>query len=395
MRRTAIFLLMAGALVAPAISAFAQTETGGVTIRLLEAPTVREKDPRAQRSIVDHVAPGTSFTRKFEVGNTTTNRRTIQIYDAAADVQGGTFVHADGRTQNELTSWVTLSMASADLAPGQKVEPTVTVTVPDDAPPGERYGVIWAELPPRTPPQGGVAVVNRVGLRIYLSVGPGGEPAMDFVIQSLTATRDAEKRPVVQATVRNTGGRALDLTGKLTLTDGPGGLRAGPFDAKVGTTLAIGASAPVAVPLDPSLPDGPWKATIEMTSSTTTRTATATITFPSAANASAAPVDATPVEDEGGGLPVVALVGGALGLLLLGLLLFLLLRRRGGSEAVPVMPLDDVLTELRTAQGARRDELMRQAVVYGATAIQASPALRALPVDTAAELGRRVAKSGR
>src|SRR5687768_12419284 len=99
MRRTAIFLLMAGALVAPAISASAQTPSpssgAGVGIRLLEAPTAREKDPRALRSVVDHVKPGTSFSRKFEVSNTTTNRRTVQIYTAAADVQGGTFVHAD------------------------------------------------------------------------------------------------------------------------------------------------------------------------------------------------------------------------------------------------------------------------------------------------------------
>lgn len=398
MRRTAIFLLMAGALVAPAISASAQTPSpssgAGVGIRLLEAPTARENDPRAKRSIVDHVKPGASFSRKFEVSNTTQNRRTVQIYAAAADVQGGTFVHADGKTQNELSSWITLTMSSADLAAGQKVEPVLTVTVPRDASEGERYAVVWAELPPRTPPGGGVAVVNRVGIRVYLSVGGGGEPATDFVIESLTATRNSSKRPVVQATVRNTGGRALDLTGKLTLTDGPGGLRAGPFDANVGTTLAIGASAPVAVPLDPSLPDGPWKATIEMTSSTTTRRATATITFPSAAGASAAPVDATPVDDGGSSFPVLPVAIGG-GLLLLLLLLLLFLRRRGSSEPVVVMPLDDVLTELRTAEGARREELMRQAVVYGATAIQASPALRGLPVETAAELGRRVAKSGR
>lgn len=395
MRRTvAIFLLVAGAIFAPAIGAFAQSEPGSIGIRLLQAPTEREKDPRATRSIVDHVKPGSSFTRKFEVKNVSGNRRTVQIYDAAAEVQGGTFVVADGRTQNELSSWITTSMTSADLTPGQSVEPTLTVTVPADASPGERYAVVWAELPPRTPPNGGVAVVNRVGIRVYLSVGPGGEPAMDFTIESLTASRDASKRPVVNATIRNTGGRALDLTGNLRLAEGPGGLSAGPFDAKVGTTLAIGASAPVAVPLDPSLPDGPWKATIEMRSSNTVRTATATITFPSAANASAAPVAADPVkEDKKSAFPVLPVVIG--GAVLVALLLLLLLRRRGGSAPVPVMPLDDVLAELRTANGARKDELMRQAVVYGAAAIQASPELRNLPVETAAELGRRVSKSGR
>jgi hypothetical protein len=397
MRRTvAIFLLVAGALVAPAIGASAQSDTGGVGIRLREAPTEREKDPRAVRSIVDHVKPGASFSRKFEVANTTKNRRTVQIYAAGADVKGGEFVVADDKIQNELSSWVSINMTSADLAAGQSVEPVLTIAVPKDATAGERYGVVWAELPPREPPGGGVAIRNRVGLRIYLSVGPGGEPATDFRIESMTATRDATHRPVVQATIRNIGGRALDLTGNLRLSEGPSGLAAGPFDARVGTTLAIGASAPVAVPLSPELPDGPWKATIEMRSSTTVRTATATITFPSASGASAAPVNAAPI---GGGskkssLPVVPLVIGA-GVALLLLFLLLLLLRRRGSDPVTAMPLDDVLDELRTAQGARRDELMRQAVVYGAAAIQASPALRTLPVDTASELGRRVSKAGR
>ena len=395
MRRTvAIFLLMAGALVAPAISASAQ-DSGGVGIRLLEAPTAREKDPRAQRSVVDHVKPGDSFERKFEVKNTTSERRSIQIYPGAAEVQGGTFLVADGHTQNELSSWITVDTPVADLAAGQSVQPKLRISVPADATAGERYAVVWAELPPRTPPGGGVAVVNRVGLRIYLSVGPGGEPPTDFVIESLTATRDAEKRPVVQATIRNTGGRALDLTGNLRLADGPGGLSAGPFDAKVGTTLAIGASAPVAVPLDPSLPDGPWKATIEMRSSTTVRTATATITFPSSAGASGPPVSAKPVA-KGGSFPVMALVGGGVALLLL-LLLLLLLRRRGDREpkAPPPVPLDAVLTELRTASGERREELMRLAVGHGRDAIAKSPALRLLPVETATELGKRVSKGAR
>ncbi|HWL35762.1 MAG TPA: peptidase [Frankiaceae bacterium] len=393
-RALAMLLLMAGTLV-PAISASAQSQNGGVGIRLLEAPTAREKDPRARRSIVDHVKPGASFSRKFEVSNTTSGQRLISIYAAAADVVGGQFVPADGRTQNELSGWITLDTNNADLPAGGTVQPRLTITVPPTATEGERYAVIWAELPPATPPAGGVAVVNRVGLRVYLSVGAGGEPATDFVIESLTAERDAQKRPVVQATVKNTGGRALDLSGNLRLTNGPGGLSAGPFDARLGTTLAIGASAPVTIPLDPSLPDGPWDARIELRSSTTVRTAEATITFPAAAGATASPVAADPVEEKSSSsmLPVLLAVGG--GVLLLLLLLFLLLRRRSSAPPTVALPLDDVLTELRTAEGKRRTELMGMAAAYGKEAIMASPALAALPVQTARDLGERVAKTGR
>jgi len=269
----------------------------------------------------------------------------------------------------------------------------MTITVPPTASAGERYAVVWAELPPATPPGGGVAVVNRVGLRVYLSVGPGGEPKTDFVIESLTAERDAQSRPVVKATVRNTGGRALDLSGNLRLTDGPGGLSAGPFDARLGTTLAIDASAPVTVPLDSSLPDGPWKARIELRSSTTIRAAEAVITFPEGAGAVGAPVQASPVDDSSSSLPtILAAVGG---LLLLAVLLLLLLLRRRRDEPTVVLPLDAVLTELRSADGKRRAELMGMAVAYGKDAIMASPELANLPVQTARDLGERVSKAGR
>lgn len=396
MRRSlTILLLMAGAL-APAIGASAQQDTGGVGIRLLEAPTNRQNDPRARRSIVDHVKPGTSFSRKFEVSNTTNGTRTVSIYAAGADVSGGEFVPADGHTQNELSSWITIDTTSANLAAGEVVQPRLTITVPADATAGERYAVVWAELPPRRPPGGGVAVVNRVGLRVYLSVGAGGEPATDFVIASLTAERDAQHNPVVLALVRNTGGRALDLSGALRLANGPGGLTAGPFDAKLGTTLAIGASEPVTISLDPRLPDGPWDATIELRSSTTVRTATARITFPSGANESASPVPAEPVSKGNDVLPLLLGGGAVLVVLLLLLAVFLLTRRRRDAAApVPVLPLDDALRELTTATGKRREELMRQAAGYGRAAIMSSPALKALPVDTARELGERVAKAGR
>ena len=122
--------------------------------------------------------------------------------------------------------------------------------------------------------------MNRVGIRIYLSVGPGGEPASDFVIDSLIAQRIADGTPVVLARVKNTGGRALDMSGSLRLTDGPGALSAGPFPASLGTTLGIGQTAPVTVRLDKQVPDGPWDAKITLRSGLLERSASATIRFP-------------------------------------------------------------------------------------------------------------------
>ena len=66
----------------------------------------------------------------------------------------------------------------ADLAVGRATA-TVTLAVPGDASPGERYGVVWAETR-AADAAGGVTQINRVGIRLYVSVGPGGSPAADF-----------------------------------------------------------------------------------------------------------------------------------------------------------------------------------------------------------------------
>jgi hypothetical protein len=154
----------------------------------------------------------------------------------------------------------------------------VTIDVPSDAAPGEQYAVVWAQT--TSGGNGAVTQVTRVGIRVYLSVGPGGEPASAFTIESLTAERDPSGTPMVAAKIHNTGGRALDLRGRLTLTDGPGGLSAGPFPVTLGTTLGLRQTEPITVKLDKQLPNGPWSAHLSVTSGLLTEQARATLTFP-------------------------------------------------------------------------------------------------------------------
>jgi hypothetical protein len=134
---------------------------------------------------------------------------------------------------------------------------------------------------------------------------------------------------VVAATVHNTGGRALDLSGQLRLTNGPGGLSAGPFDAKLGTTLGVGQTEPVLVTLDRAIPAGPWDARIVLRSGLTEREATARVTFPATA-ASSGEVVATDTADSqpDGGSRVLPAAGGVAAIVGLSLLLSLLLRRQ-------------------------------------------------------------------
>lgn len=329
-RRAALLLLLLLPWPPGAADAAAAQDAGAapgtVGIRLLDAPVERAQDPRARTYIVDHLALGATITRRVEVSNTTSEAQPLRLYAAGAAVTDAGWTVLEGRRANELSAMVTVAPERLTLAPGETRTATVTVRVPADASQREHYGVVWAELARAT---GGVTVVNRVGVRLYVSIGSGAEPPSDFTVDTLTAARGADGAPEIRATVTNTGGRALDLTGELTLSDGPGGLSAGPFATTTVATLAIGDAAPVRVSLDPALPAGPWTARMTVRSSRLERTAQATIVFPDRADTTAEPVAAAPVGRDRG----LAVVGGGAVLLLVGLFLLLVLRRRRRDDA--------------------------------------------------------------
>jgi hypothetical protein len=264
---------------APAATARAVTD-GSIGVQLLDVPLSAYNDPRARLYIIDHLHPGTTIHRRIEISNTTASNLHIVTYPAAATISQGAFVGAAAHTPNELTTWTSVFPGASNVPSGGHAIATVTIAVPRDAPPGEQYGVVWAETRSAAPTGGGITRVSRVGIRLYLSIGPGGAPASNFTIDSLTGKRSPDGQPVLVASVHNTGGRALDMSGTLQLSAGPGGLSAGPFAANLGITLAIGATEPITVMLDKQIPDGPWHALLTLRSGLLQRSARATISFP-------------------------------------------------------------------------------------------------------------------
>jgi hypothetical protein len=325
MRRLLLAAALAAGVLLPAANAMAASGTpdGSLGIRLVDIPTDRADDPRAYAYVIDHLAPGTTIERTIEVSNTTDSAMRVELYAAAASIEGGRFVGADGRTQNDVSTWTSVDPAPLSVRAGSVEQVTVTIAVPADASPGEHYGAVWAEAR-SIATSGGLTEVNRVGIRLYLDIGPGGEPASNFTIDDLTAGRTDDGAPIVTATVTNTGGRALDMSGELTLADGPAGLTAGPFPATLGTTIAPGDTEHVAVVLDEKLPNGPWDAHITLASGLLKVSADATITFPD--KGIAGPV-ATYLKSNGGPSWPVFLGGGA-ALGLVGFAFWVIARRR-------------------------------------------------------------------
>jgi hypothetical protein len=338
-RRSFAAAVVIAALIASAVSAFnavadarGKHPVTGIGIQLVDVPAATADDPRARAYIIDHLAPGSVIERRILVTNGTGSPLDVTVYPAAASIKNGEFLAAKGHTPNDLSTWTSATPFSLELSPHEKSFVHVTIQVPSNAAPGETYAVVWAEVttPPSTP--GGLTQVSRVGIRIYLSIGPGGDPASDFDIMSLTAARDNNDAPMVQASIRNTGGRALDLSGELTLSEGPGGLSAGPFQITVGTTLGIGQTEPVSVSLNEQLPDGPWLATIKVESGLTKRTAKATLTFPSGPGSGATVSAQSPFSAHWW---VIAAGVAALLLLLLGLARYVSQRRAREREPRP------------------------------------------------------------
>lgn len=284
--------MAAAVLVLPAPAAAQPSDppdTGGVGIRLLEAPVSLQDDPRAQTYIVDNLPPGTEIKRRIEVRNTGNVEREISLYPAAASItDDGGFQIGDGRAVNELTTWMSVTPAETKLAPNATAEATVTITVPRDAPEAERYAVVWAET--AGDKGAGIQNVSRAGIRTYLSVGPGNGPPADFDIGELQAQRADSGALEVVATVQNTGGRALDPRGTLTLTGGPGGISTPPVSGS-GGSIAPGKTGTVTFTLDPAIPAGPWEASVEISSGLVKHTTEGKLTFPDEGSVTASSSD--------------------------------------------------------------------------------------------------------
>jgi hypothetical protein len=327
-----IFLTLAGAVIMPpgisraatagsrSPSASPGAAQGRIGIKQLEVPASQANNPRDEEYIVDSLAPGTVMQRKFEVINQGSVPVHLIVYPAAATISKGTFQFAPGRTQNEMTTWISVSRGALNLAPHSSADLVATVTVPPNAPSGEQYGVIWAQE--SSSGAGNVTLVSRVGIRLYLSIGAGGAAAPNFTLGTPVASRTAAGAPVVRVAVHNTGGTAVDVRGTLRLTSGPGGVSAGPFIAQTVDTLAPGQSNPDTFVLSSKLPTGPWQASFTMVSGLITKTETVTLSF-----------NGTPASAAHKSFPLVLLLVAIAAVIVLAVVLLLILRSRrsGGS----------------------------------------------------------------
>jgi len=215
-----VALLVAGALTAPA---GAQAADDDVTWTVRTA----SNDLGAQRTNFTYtIEPGGTVEDGLVIANRGDEALDLGVY--AADgftTDAGQFdVLAGDKTSVSLGSWVHTKVDHIAVKPGKTVTVPFTLTVPDNATPGDYAGAVVTSL--TTPDEAaGVNVDRRLGVRMNVRVG--GDLAPALAVENVHVTWDGGLNPFaggdaeVVYTLHNTGNTVLSATDAVSV--------AGPF----------------------------------------------------------------------------------------------------------------------------------------------------------------------
>lgn len=171
---------------------------GSVGIRIAQIPADVVNNPYSKAYIVSRIYPGVALTQRLEVFNTSSQEFKVSLYPGKASFSGGNFEVAEGRTGNNLTSWVKLSPNTVTVKSGQSQYFDVTILPPVGAPSIQQFGVIWAEV------QGeknaaGITAVSRVGIRMYVPVGDSAAIAIGGTSMTSSTNEIVVKKSILTA----------------------------------------------------------------------------------------------------------------------------------------------------------------------------------------------------
>ncbi|WP_422771446.1 WxL protein peptidoglycan domain-containing protein [Plantactinospora sp. WMMC1484] len=169
--------------------------------------------PNGRASFGYKLDPGARVTDYVAVTNHSARPLTLSLYasDAVTTPQGGFDLLPGGQRPVDVGSWVRLTAPTLTIPSTSRMDVPFTLTVPENATPGDHVGGIVASLAATTTDGQGnqVAVDHRVGARIYLRVTGELRPAL--ALEGLRVDHRASGNPfaggeiVATATIRNTG----------------------------------------------------------------------------------------------------------------------------------------------------------------------------------------------
>lgn len=242
-----------------AVSAPAQGAQGGEfslrPVRPANTP------PRERAYVVRTVRPGEAFNDRLEALNLTSRPLdlSVQAVDAAITPDGS---FAPGATRSAEGGWLSVTPDRVRVPPRGRAPVAVRVQVPRDAEPGDHIAAVVVQRadPPRG--EGNVTVVQRVGVRFYLTVtNPDGSPGRrSFELRSLRWTGEPRAR-TFEAEIANTGNLLVEPLGSITISRG--GLQTS-SDLPVLGTVPPGVSRNLKISLPGTLEEGTYEARLSL-----------------------------------------------------------------------------------------------------------------------------------
>ena len=194
-------------------------------------PGASPSDPDRANFVVE-ADPGASIRDSLVVENLGSVELVLGVYasDASNTVDGELDLLPADTEPVDVGSWVTFEQPSITVPPEGAVEVPFTITVPEDAPPGDHVGGVLTSLSVTEPDDRGnrVRIERRLGTRLYLRVSGELEPALTFT--SLEADHSPSWNPfaagsmTVRYRVENIGNvrlratRAVRIEGSMGLT---------------------------------------------------------------------------------------------------------------------------------------------------------------------------------
>lgn len=186
-------------------------------------------DPKASGYFTFYVTPGEVLTDEVILINEGQVPVDLSLYlSAATTAVGGSASFGSMGDENDPTSWITLSSSAATLAPGDELAVPFTVTIPEDAQPGDHMVGMVTQLAASDEEAadssaGGVEasfsmqVIRRIGVAVLMIVEGERTPNLEILDVALVDQSDQGVRFFV--TVHNTGNVMLKGQGTVTVSD--------------------------------------------------------------------------------------------------------------------------------------------------------------------------------
>ncbi|WP_310795981.1 WxL protein peptidoglycan domain-containing protein [Herbiconiux daphne] len=216
-------LVVLGLAVAPVASASAADADVTWGVR------TSSNDQGADRQNYDYaVDPGGQVTDGLIISNHDDAPLDLDVYaaDGFTTTSGQLDVVTRDTASTEVGAWVTLGKGHVQVPAGESVEVPFTLTVPENATPGDYAGGVLTSLA-QPGQEEGITVDRRLGIRIHLRVG--GELAPALAVENMRVDYTGTLNPfgtgdaTVSYTLHNTGNVRLAAGQAVTLT-GPFGL---------------------------------------------------------------------------------------------------------------------------------------------------------------------------